>query len=846
VAGVAAGPTVYLSACGQDTAAVAAVVKAQLESQGCVVRHGGAEVRTRSQCARQYGPLLHDCDVFIQLVGIDPGPLLSSDDGDDGLWSLQVWETREAARRRKPARHYLLDDNFCRAMLSATTRPFRLLKKQERHRRILASSPKKVRQVRDADELLRVLPIIRLAGNARENQQVAAVTGVAEGGPETKLEVTEISQNRTTLDIQGLISASLTVSRDAQAVAESYTEEPRALEPVTQSPVKQDPPCMEDAEVSVIENSREIPPLPELPFVPDMRRADDAGAQREREQFMDSPRFAPPGTWLLPAEFGTRTASGESAPGVMVDAVRSEMAPIPALPSLPGAQLVLHPPEVLMLLAPTPASEMAEETPSEIVAKESSAVVPPMGSPASVPGTAGHEKSGSESEQGRPELTRETIAGSKVFSDKQPVPLIKVGSEKIQISFGDDTEIAAREPWRIEIVAQAPMKLELCRAESGQRVSLRASALERRGLPKRGLPDWMLKRSANHTSPSRPTPGRRAFAQPSTGDEATGLADEAEPPFLETLILPNKTSMRRYLHRRFILFSFTDSVSVRRLSEASTRKPFLAIAMGAVGVVLLGLLVKTSAGYLFDSGNPASASEASGSSTELKAPSHLDITVPRHPITEEQIKPVAEKNAAPDPQTNLPAAVASVKAGSTAPSPLSPEIEIKPAVIPARSLDEQQSTLERALEYAILAMRKDDAGAEDYARKNEAIVLELQRGIQELIPIRKGHEFSGSPQSLALLRSLASVHLLGGRQQAARNVLLDLRDMIGATRTESGAEIRLVDHLLRLTDAAAPANSDSSARLVLPLTPGEMASLLTKLGSDPQWDPSSRVAGGAE
>ncbi|MEZ0273272.1 MAG: hypothetical protein ACAH88_00090, partial [Roseimicrobium sp.] len=342
VAGVAAGPTVYLSAVGQDTAAVAAVVKARLESQGCLVRHGGAEVRTRSQCARHYGPLLHDCDVFIQLIGVDPGPLLSSDDGDDGFWSLQVWEAREAARRRKPARHYLLDDDFCRTMLPVTTRPFRLLKKQEHHRRKLAGSPKKVRQVRDADELLRVLPIIRLAGDARENQPVVAVTGFSESVRKTTPDVTEISHN---------IAAPA-----AQPVTDKKAEEPPALMPAIQTPAVQETHRVKDAEIFAIAGPREMPPLPELPFLPDIRRADDVASRREPGHSAESSRLALPETLLFPTEPAKRNASGESVPDGITSAVRAEMTPIPALPPLPDLRPVLHRPEVLLLPAPVPAT----------------------------------------------------------------------------------------------------------------------------------------------------------------------------------------------------------------------------------------------------------------------------------------------------------------------------------------------------------------------------------------------------------------------------------------------------------------------------------------------------------
>jgi hypothetical protein len=877
VAGVAAGPTVYLSACGQDTAAVAAVVKARLESQGCLVRHGGVEVRNRSQCARHYGPLLHDCDVFIQLIGVDPGPLLSSDDGDDDFWSLQVWEAREAARRKKPARHYLLHDDFCRTLLTATARP-NVLKKQERHRRKLAGSPKKVRQVRDADELLRVLPIIRLAGDVRENQPIVAVTGFPEG----VLKVTEVSRESVTPDVRCFTTSPVALPLDVPAVAESKMEGPPALMPVVQIPaIQESSPGVKEAVVFDIAVPRETHSLPELPFLPDIRRADDAGSRREFGQSAESSRFASPETLLPPTEPAKRNPSGEPVPDAGAGAARLEMEPIPTVPALPAGRFVPQRPDVLLVPAPatTPTKseiEVETEKPSEVVAKETSVVVPTATPPTLVPDTSVRDEGkaadelhalpcaqASENTSNKlsaPDLDEasasDTVAGKKAFADKRHVHSLEVDSERIEISLGDDTEIEARAPWRIEIVAQTPMKLELCRAEGGQRVSLRPFALERRGLPKRGRPTWMLKRSADHTAAVRPVPGRRAFAKPLTSDEADGPADKAELPFLETLILPNKTSMRRYLRRRFIIFRLTDSVTVRRLSEVSTRKPGIVIAVGALGVVLLGLLVTASAWYFFDSGSLTPVAVASGSTSELAAPSRLDISAPaRNPNVAEQDKPTVPKDAdsalasapspAPEPQKDLPVAVVGAKAGSTSPS--SPEIEIKPAVIPSGNLDEQQKAWESALEHAILTMRKSDAGAEVYALKNETSILELQRGIQELIPIRNGHEFSGSAQSLALSRSLASVHLLGGRRQAARNVLLDLRETIGATRTEGDPEIRLADHLLRLAEYAPPASKDSSARPLLPLTPGEIAVLLAKFGADPQWEPpvSNAVAGGS-
>jgi hypothetical protein len=180
----------------------------------------------------------------------------------------------------------------------------------------------------------------------------------------------------------------------------------------------------------------------------------------------------------------------------------------------------------------------------------------------------------------------------------------------------------------------------------------------------------------------------------------------------------------------------------------------------------------------------------------------------------------------------LDAPVAHASATTTAPASMS------------LNLDERQKALERALEEAILAMRSRSK-PELYVRENEPKIIELQRNIQELIPVRSGHGFSGSAQSLALSRCLASVQLLGGRRQAARNVLLDLRDTIASTRSASDPEIRLTNHLLRLTEPKA-AESGLSPGAQLPLTPREMESMLARFTADPQWEPSAGevVAGG--
>jgi hypothetical protein len=193
---------------------------------------------------------------------------------------------------------------------------------------------------------------------------------------------------------------------------------------------------------------------------------------------------------------------------------------------------------------------------------------------------------------------------------------------------------------------------------------------------------------------------------------------------------------------------------------------------------------------------------------------------------QEEVRPATQASASgpmPDaPPTN---------ASATAPASMS------------LNLDERQKALEGALEEAIRAMRSRNK-PELYVRENEAKIIELQRNIQELIPVRSGHGFSGSAQSLALSRCLASVQLLGGRRQAARNVLLDLRDTIATTRSTGDPQVRLTNHLLRLTEAKG-AESGVALGAQLPLTPGEMETMLARFTADPQWEPSAgEVAAG--
>jgi hypothetical protein len=362
----------------------------------------------------------------------------------------------------------------------------------------------------------------------------------------------------------------------------------------------------------------------------------------------------------------------------------------------------------------------------------------------------------------------------------------------------------------------------------------------------------MLKKSTEHSSPVKPVPGRRAYAKPSPGQSGESQ-DESEPRFEETLFIPHKPIVRKYHHQRFIIFRITDSVSVRRLGEASKKKPGVAIA-AVIGVtMLMGLLAKVAVDFFDDGTNPAVAPVASHDPA-LAAPSRLDISAESRKQNTTTAKPQKPgMPGSPQPQSPVLATIApgSGKAG-TDPKPIAPETAptsnaapvpaatavpmpaaspLQIAAAPVGNLDEQQRSLEKELQEAILAMR-NASSASMYARQHEATIMELQRKVQELIPVRSGHGFSGSESSLALSRCLASVHLLGGRRQAARNVLLDMRDTVAATRAAGAAEVRLADHLLKLTET-----SSESSQATLPLTPEEMKALLVKFSSDPQWEP---------
>lgn len=925
--GVATAPMVYLSARGQDTALMAAAVKARLESQGCLVRHGAAEVRTRSQCARHFGPLLHDCDVFIQLIGVDPGPMLSSEDEDD-FWSLEIWEAREAARRKKPARHYLLDEAFCRMMLPDAKRPPQVLKKQERHRRKLASSPAKVREVRDADELLRLLPIIRLAGEPSEDFNSsppaqtfsAELAATLEAIAQAKAEVEPVSRDAgpasqeapaTGVSVVPRASAQREVrAKEAVSTVVARQVSPAACEPSVKTNgtfhqgVANNDAANHTEALSVAGRGAlsELPSFPEntdstavAPVLFENRRTELGSSHWVEEH--PAPPPALPEVSLFHSESNDRKAPGARVPHAFVLETGSVLPPIPALPTvlegegpkeakgaamdlLPSTDLTAPPQVSDASVPPSPASSDAGPDAPVVAGRKAFTGANAAGMCLSSPVPAEAENSTAENSQpDRTELSPDVLQKDEIKSAATPasfpqapstpptaaaaVVLAKASPALVDEQPALPKKSAVSEPFpaprekmaieahtsRMEIVAQAPMKLELCRIE-GHRVSVRPHAIERRGLPRRGLPAWMLKRSADHSSPTRPVPGRRAYAKPLPSENVESQDDGAEQPFEDTLFIPQRAGGRKYQPHRFIIFSFTDSITVRRLGEASKRKPGVAIAAGICVTLLVGLLAKVALDFLQHSSSPAVAPVAS-SDPALAAPSRLDVTAEKHKqSTAKPQKSVTSKQAVSGgspPQVPVLAAItpANAKAGS-APKPLDSQPapvpvavvsmastrEIAPA--PVGNLDEQQKALETALEEAILAMRKSSAGASAYARQHESTIIELQRKIQELIPIRSGHGFSGSASSLALSRCLASVHLLGGRKQAARNVLLDMRDTVATTRSAGDAEIRLADHLLKLTEPGS-----GTAMVQLPLTPGEMTALLAKLDSNPQWEPST-------
>ncbi|QIF05764.1 hypothetical protein [Roseimicrobium sp. ORNL1] len=959
-------PIVYLSARGQDTVLVAAVVKARLESQGCLVCQGGPEVRSRSQCARHYGPLLQDCDVFIQLIGVDPGPLISSED-DDGFWSLQIWESREAAKRKKPVRHFLLNDDFCRAILPAPECPSHLLKKQARHRQKLASSPAKVRQVRDVDELLRVLPVIRLAGESSEDAFARGAVGMrSEAGgiggtnltnssplfppvpgpadhpgmaptveavsiendkPQLSLQKAPVTSepvsNETDAAIAALLSAELADEASAPAVVESDVQ--AAVENLTPviacipAPVIPPFPAIqsspEGGEVDVSEgavangdgvtevSSKASPGIVSCPALVNEPSVDIAAWEEDEDEEEDDPLPGSKPTFVTnPKEKVTAEKVDEASSGKNASAVVSvpgglaltttkdataesadeeeesdeEEDPLPGskptfITSLKEKVVVVEAGDILSEMStavvnfaldgqfPIPTNHQATESPDEEEDEDEEAPLP------------GSKPTFHTSLRERVVAEETDDASSEDFA---PAELAPVQKERI--------EIEARPLGRVEIVAQAPMKLELCRT-LGHRVSVRPSALERRGLPRRGIPAWMTKRPLDDDKlPVNPVPGERAYTT-APEPKKLGFDDGSEQPITQTLILPNKATFRKYLHHRFLIFRITDSVAVRRrLGEASKRRPGMAIATVLGVLVLLGLLTKFAVDFL-DIGGRTTVASSSSTDPALAAPSRLDLTTAaRNPntVAKKQSKqattsqPVAEEepSSAAEVAMVAPAATAaavSAKAGSDSTSsqpdnlpksqsPSStvavqasaagsmPDAPASNATVPASTslnLDERQQALESALEEAILAMRSRSK-PELYVRENEAKIIELQRNIQELIPVRSGHGFSGSAQSLALSRCLASVQLLGGRRQAARNVLLDLLDTVASTRSASDPEIRLTKHLLRLTNAKA-AESGPSLGAQLPLTPKEMETMLARFIADPQWEPSSgEVAAG--
>lgn len=364
-----------------------------------------------------------------------------------------------------------------------------------------------------------------------------------------------------------------------------------------------------------------------------------------------------------------------------------------------------------------------------------------------------------------------------------------------------------------------PGKLAWCRGEGEYWPSARPYVQVRRGLPRRALPAWMVRRNSDPDSSMRPVAGRRAFAKP--------CVSETEEPqsrivqrFEEALFIPVKPVVRKYLHQRFILFRATNAVAVRRLGEVSKKKPGLT-TVAVIGMVLLMGLLGKAVVEVFDDETDAVASPVASVLPKPAPAARPDRPTedPKAGKARIEVRKALMPDAPPQPVQGVVAAAPEAGKAGTDGKPVA-----------TASLDEQQKALEHELEQAILAMRSDSSAA-SYARQHEAAIIELQRKIQELIPLRGGRE-----ASLALSRSLASVHLLGGRRQAARNVLLDMRDTLGSTHPEGDPEIRLADHLLKLTDVDPKPGPEGQQG---PLTPGEMAGLLARFAAGPPSGPAT-------
>ncbi|MFZ4767422.1 MAG: hypothetical protein ACOYMN_20915, partial [Roseimicrobium sp.] len=167
---------------------------------------------------------------------------------------------------------------------------------------------------------------------------------------------------------------------------------------------------------------------------------------------------------------------------------------------------------------------------------------------------------------------------------------------------------------------------------------------------------------------------------------------------------------------------------------------------------------------------------------------------------------------------------AAALAVSPAPAPAAPETVL--------SLEDEQAALEKQLEDAILAMRQDTAGPLAYGQKSEPELRSLLRRFQALSPKIAARETRSSTQALAIYRDIASLHLLCNQPQAARNVLLDMRELLARTHAEHSPEIRLADYLVQRVNAS-PAPTQSGPE-PFPPTPSEMQQLLRTLRDAPR------------
>ncbi|CAN5763732.1 hypothetical protein BH11VER1_BH11VER1_29870 [soil metagenome] len=105
-------PAIYLSAHGLGLAAAAEATRVWLKNDGWDVLESPPQVaRTPDQCRRAYGPSLRSCDTLLQLIGMDCGSLLVTDD-EEKKASPTLWEAKEANKLGKTVRRIMLAEDF--------------------------------------------------------------------------------------------------------------------------------------------------------------------------------------------------------------------------------------------------------------------------------------------------------------------------------------------------------------------------------------------------------------------------------------------------------------------------------------------------------------------------------------------------------------------------------------------------------------------------------------------------------------------------------------------------------------------------------------------------------------